>query len=117
MIIQGIFVLLLVAAVYLFTVNVKKIIRNINMGRDVKINDQKKKRWWLMFKVAIRQTKMTTRPVAGIMHLLVFLGFILVNIEMIEILINGIFGTHRLFSSSELLIKCWLQHLNFLLLQ
>jgi len=98
MIIQGIFVLLLVAAVYLFTVNVKKIIRNINMGRDVKINDQKKKRWWLMFKVAIRQTKMTTRPVAGIMHLLVFLGFILVNIEMIEILIDGIFGTHRLFS-------------------
>ncbi|MBN2519164.1 MAG: hypothetical protein JXB17_01560, partial [Bacteroidales bacterium] len=98
MIKQGIFLIILIAAIYLFYKNVKKIARNINLGRDIKINDNKRKRWWLMFKVAIGQSKMTVRPVSGIMHIFVYAGFIIVNIEMIEILIDGIFGTHRLFS-------------------
>ncbi len=98
MIKQGIFLIVLIAAIYLFYKNVKKIVRNINLGRDIKINDNKKKRWWLMFKVAIGQSKMTVRPVSGIMHICVYAGFIIVNIEMLEILIDGIFGTHRLFA-------------------
>ncbi|MBN1117029.1 MAG: (Fe-S)-binding protein [Bacteroidales bacterium] len=98
MISQVIFLLLLLAAIYLFTINVKKIIRNINRGRDIKINDNKKQRWWLMFKVAIGQSKMTARPVSGIMHIFVYAGFLIVNVEMLEILIDGVFGTHRLFA-------------------
>ncbi len=98
MIKQGIFVLLLIAAIYFFYINVKKIVGNIHLGRDLKINDNRRKRWWLMFRVAIGQSKMTVRPVSGIMHILVYVGFIIVNIEMLEILIDGIFGTHRLFA-------------------
>jgi len=98
MIKQGIFLILLLAAVCFFYINVKKIINNIHLGRDLKINDNKRKRWWLMFRVAIGQSKMTVRPVSGIMHILVYAGFIIVNIEMLEILIDGIFGTHRLFA-------------------
>ncbi len=98
MIKQGIFVLLLIASIYFFYINVKKIVSNIHLGRDLKINDNRRKRWWLMFRVAIGQSKMTVRPVSGIMHILVYVGFIIVNIEMLEILIDGIFGTHRLFA-------------------
>ena len=98
MIKQIIFSFILVVAVYLFYWNVKKIARNIKIGKEKKINDNRSKRWKLMFRVAIGQSKMTVRPVSGIMHILVYAGFIIVNIEMLEILIDGIFGTHRLFS-------------------
>ena len=100
MIKQIIFVLILIAAIYLFWKNVKIIRRNINLGKDIRINDNRRKRWLLMLKVAIGQSKMTARPVSGIMHILVYAGFIIVNIEMLEILIDGIFGTHRIFAFS-----------------
>ena len=92
------FIILLLAGSGLFTFNVRKIIRNINLGKDVKINDRKSERWMLMLRVAIGQSKMVVRPVAGIMHILVYVGFIIINIEVIEILIDGIFGTHRFLS-------------------
>ncbi len=98
MIANFIFSLLLIAAAWLFTRNVKRISRNIRMGKKVSINDQKPKRWKLMARVAIGQSKMTTRPVSAIMHLFVYVGFIVINIEMIEILIDGVFGTHRILS-------------------
>ena len=98
MITQIIFLLILIAAGYFFYWNVREIARNIRIGKDIKINDNRSKRWKLMFKVAIGQSKMTVRPVSGIMHILVYAGFIIVNIEMLEILIDGIFGTHRLFA-------------------
>jgi heterodisulfide reductase subunit C len=100
MISQILFLIILAAAIYLFWKNVKIIRRNINLGRDIIINDNKRKRWLLMFRVAIGQSKMTIRPLSGIMHILVYAGFIIVNIEMLEILIDGIFGTHRLFAFS-----------------
>jgi Fe-S oxidoreductase len=95
---QIIFVLILFSAVYFFYCNVKIIARNIKLGKDISINDNRGKRWMLMFKVAIGQSKMVVRPVSAIMHILVYVGFIIINIEMLEILIDGIFGTHRLFS-------------------
>ena len=52
-----------------------------------------------MLRIALGQSKMVTRPIPGILHLIVYLGFIIINIELIEILIDGIFGTHRVFSS------------------
>ena len=53
-----------------------------------------------MLRIALGQSKMVTRPIPGILHLIVYLGFIIINIELIEILIDGIFGTHRVFSST-----------------
>lgn len=67
------------------------------MGRDEQINDQKGERWKTMARVALGQSKMVVRPVAGLMHIFVYLGFIIINIEVLEIILDGIFGTHRLF--------------------
>ena len=51
-----------------------------------------------MLKVALGQSKMVVRPIAGIMHILLYVGFVIINIEVIEIIIDGIFGTHRVLS-------------------
>ena len=59
----------------------------------------KKQRWKNMARIALGQSKMVSRPVAGILHVVVYLGFIIINIELIEIVIDGVFGTHRIFSS------------------
>ncbi|MDX9695008.1 MAG: (Fe-S)-binding protein [Bacteroidales bacterium] len=93
-----VFALLLVAAVGFFAYNVRKISRNIKLGKDIDRTDNPVKRWFLMFKVAVFQSKMMGLPVAGIFHLFVYGGFILVNIEMIEVMVDGFAGTHRAFS-------------------
>ena len=92
------FSLLLILAAGLFISNIRRISRNIKMGKKLRIDDQRPKRWKQMLLVAIGQSKMTSRPVSAIMHLFVYVGFIVINIEMIEILIDGIFGTHRVLS-------------------
>ena len=99
MISQIIFILIFIAAFALFSVNVKKIIRNINLGLHEDRTDQPGKRLTTMLKVAFGQSKMTKRPVAAIMHLFVYIGFVIINIEVLEIVIDGIFGTHRIFAS------------------
>ena len=98
-----VFILLLIAAILFFYKNVKTITRNINRGKDVDISDQKPKRWRLMFLVTILQSKMLKRPIVGILHIFVYFGFIIVNIEMLEILIDGIWGSHRIFAFTETL--------------
>lgn len=92
------FILLLVAGITLFTKNVRKIIANIRLGQEVDRSGNKAARWKLMTKVALGQSKMVARPVAGILHIVVYAGFIIINIEVLEIMIDGIFGTHRVFS-------------------
>ncbi len=98
MISSVIFIILLVAAVAYFVINAKKIRRNILIGRDLVINDNPRERWKMMFKVALGQSKMVRRPLSGIMHILVYVGFILINIEVLEMLIDGVFNTHRAFN-------------------
>lgn len=93
------FIILLLAGTALFTYNVKKIIRNIRLGKELDRSDNPSARWKLMFKVALGQSKMVVRPVAGIMHILVYAGFIIINIEVLEIIIDGAFGTHRILFS------------------
>ncbi|MEO6882641.1 MAG: (Fe-S)-binding protein [Bacteroidia bacterium] len=92
------FILLLAGGIIFFTINVRKIIRNINLGKDIDRNDNKPLRWKTMARVALGQSKMVTRPLAGIMHIFVYVGFVIINIEVLEIIIDGIFGTHRVFS-------------------
>ncbi len=89
------FILLWVAAIAFFSWSVKKIRRNIKLGKDIEIKDNRKKRWGLVAKVAVGQSKMFGLPISGILHLFVYAGFILVNIEMLEVMIDGVAGTHR----------------------
>lgn len=95
---QLVFLLVLGAATWVFAKNVGKIRRNILLGRDEDRSDNPAKRWKMMARVALGQSKMVVRPVAGIMHIFVYLGFVLINIEVLEIIIDGLAGTHRLFS-------------------
>ena len=93
-----VFVLLMIAAVSLFARNARRIVRNINLGRAEQRNDRKGERWMLMTRVAMGQSKMVVRPIAGILHIIVYAGFVIINIEVLEIIIDGLFGTHRVFS-------------------
>jgi heterodisulfide reductase subunit C len=95
---QLIFIVFFAAAVYFFALNVGKIRRNINLGKALDRNDRQGERWMTMFRVALGQSKMVVRPVAGIMHIFIYLGFIIINIEVLEIIIDGVAGTHRVFS-------------------
>lgn len=92
------FILLLAAAAFWFGRNARSLWRNIQLGRAEARNDQPGKRFGVMARVALGQSKMVVRPVAGILHIIVYAGFVIINIEVLEILIDGIFGTHRVFS-------------------
>ncbi|MDB5125208.1 MAG: succinate dehydrogenase iron-sulfur subunit, partial [Mucilaginibacter sp.] len=95
---QIIFIIILVEAVYLFSKNAGKIRRNILLGRDTDRSDHPAERWKTMAKIALGQTKMVKRPFAAVMHFFIYVGFVIINIEVLEILIDGIFGSHRIFS-------------------
>ncbi len=98
MISQFLFILLLSVGIYFFVIRVKNVMRNINLGREKVINDRKTERWQTMARVAMGQSKMGSRPVAAFFHLLIYVGFIIINIEVLEIMIDGVFGTHRVLS-------------------
>ena len=93
-----IFIVVLIASIAAFTYQVRKIRRNIMLGRDKEINDRKGERWSETLRVALGQSKMVTRPLAGIMHVFIYVGFVIINIEVLEIVIDGVLGTHRIFS-------------------
>ena len=91
------FVITLVAGIGFFTLNIRKVIRNIKLGKDINRSDHSSKRWKNMARIALGQSKMVTRPVSGVLHLIVYVGFIIINVEVLEIIFDGIFGTHRVF--------------------
>lgn len=95
---QILFVFLFATAVFLFAKKVKTIKRNIDLGKDKTINDQPAERWKNVLLLAFGQKKMFKRPIPAILHFVVYAGFIIINIEIIEIIIDGIFGTHRIFA-------------------
>ncbi|MDT0540961.1 (Fe-S)-binding protein [Croceitalea sp. P059] len=81
-----------------FAKNVKKLSRNIKLGRDIDASDNKSQRWKNMARIALGQTKMVVKPVAGFLHIIVYVGFVIINIEVLEIIIDGLLGTHRIFA-------------------
>ncbi len=93
------FCIALAAGIGYFTLNIRKIIRNIKLGQKVDASDNIGQRWSNVFRIALGQSKMVVRPIPGLLHIIVYLGFIIINIEVLEIIIDGIFGTHRIFSS------------------
>lgn len=93
-----IFAVLLIIAIWFFSRNVKKLIRNIRLGKANNRFDRPAERWKTMFRVALGQGKMGVKPIPAFLHGFVYVGFLLINIEVMEILIDGIFGTHRVLS-------------------
>lgn len=94
-----IFVILLFIGFGMFAKSLHKIYRNINLGKDIDRSDRKTERWATMARVALGQSKMGKRPVAAILHVMVYVGFVIINIELLEIVVDGIFGTHRFLHS------------------
>mgnify|MGYP003590474967 FL=1 len=91
-----IFLIALIVGFGLFFKSTKEIYRNIKLGKKIDRSDQPEVRWKTMGKVALGQSKMVKRPIAGFLHILVYVGFVIINVELIEIIIDGIFGTHRI---------------------
>ena len=97
MVAQIIFLVITLAAIVLFTFNSRKIIRNIRLGGPADRSDQPQKRLMTMLRVAFGQSKMVVRPIPAFLHFFVYIGFVIINIEVVEIMIDGLFGTHRIF--------------------
>ena len=91
------FILLVIVGIALFVRNMRRLRRNICLGAVVDTSDHKQERLLRMLRLALGQGKMGVRLVAGLLHLFVYVGFIVINIEVLEILIDGIFSTHRIF--------------------
>lgn len=97
-ILQFLFIALVAVAVWLFSKKVKEIKRNINLGRDEQINDNTAQRWRNVLLLAFGQKKMFKNPLVALMHFIIYAGFIIINIEVLEIVLDGLLGTHRLFT-------------------
>jgi heterodisulfide reductase subunit C len=94
------FAITLALGIGFFAKNVKKLIRNINLGQKVNRSDNASERWKNMAMIALGQKKMFTRPIPAILHFAIYVAFIITQIELLEIIIDGIFGTHRFFKPS-----------------
>ena len=92
------FAIALILGIGFFAKNIKKLSRNIKLGKTVDTSDNKAQRFKNMARIALGQTKMVVRPIAGFMHIIVYVGFIIINIEVLEIIIDGLLGTHRIFA-------------------
>ena len=91
------FLLLLIAGIGFFIRNSKKIIAAVHLGTPLPKVDRKKERWFQMLRLAFGQQKMHRNLLVGVLHLVVYLGFIIINIELLEIIVDGLIGTHRVF--------------------
>lgn len=91
------FALLLVGGVGFFSWNVYKIRQNILLGREVNRSGQASDRWKTMILVAFGQKKMFTRPIPALLHLCLYAAFVITQIELIEIVADGLSGGHRSF--------------------
>lgn len=92
------FVILFILSVGFFARNMRSVVHNIKLGRPVNRHDQPKKRWLHMARVALGQSKMVQKPLSGVLHIVVYVGFIVINVELLEIILDGFLGTHRLFA-------------------
>ncbi len=94
---QAVFVLLAGFAIALFTKNIMQIRRNILLGQKEDLTDNRPRRWANLMLLAFGQKKMFRNPLVAVMHFVIYAGFIIINIEVLEIGLDGVFGTHRLF--------------------
>ena len=93
-----IFIGVLFFGLYFFARNLSRLYRNINFGKSIDVRGDRKQRFLNMCKIALGQGKLIKRPVSGMLHVIVYVGFIIINIELLEIVLDGLLGTHRIFS-------------------
>jgi len=94
---QILFILFTIAAIWIFVRKVKFISRNIKLGRDEELKPHPD-RWKSLLLMAFGQKRMFDKPLVALLHFAVYAGFVIINIEILEIILDGIFGTHRLFA-------------------
>ncbi len=97
---QAIFLLLAVGSVFLFSRNIFHIRQDILLGKDEDFTGDRALRWKNMLLLAFGQKKMFRNPTVAFLHLFVYVGFVIINIEVLEIVLDGLLGTHRLFLNS-----------------
>src|ERR1051326_6630597 len=97
---QIIFIIMAVFAIGLFTKNMKKVRRNILLGHDEDYTDNPPRRWKNVLLLAFGQKKMFRNPLVAVMHFFIYAGFIIINIEVLEIVLDGCIGKHRLFANA-----------------
>src|SRR6187402_2454028 len=95
---QILFVLLAAAATWLFSRKILAIRRNILLGKDENFTDRSGERWKNLLLLAFGQKKMFKNPLVAVMHFVIYAGFIMINLEVLEIVLDGFFGTQRLFA-------------------
>jgi len=95
-----IFVAFFIVGTTFFFINAKKIRRNILLGKNISITDNKAERLKTMILVALGQKKMFTRPIPALLHLTLYAAFVITQIELIEIIFDGVTGHHRAFRAS-----------------
>ena len=93
-----IFIGVLFFGLYFFARNLSRLYRNINFGKSIDVRGDRKQRFLNMCKIALGQGKLIKRPISGMLHVIVYVGFIIINIELLEIVLDGVLGTHRIFS-------------------
>ena len=94
-----VFIILLCIGGGFFIYNLRKLIRNIRLGKPEDTSGNRKERLKNMLWLALGQRKMLVRPIVGVLHIIVYAGFLIINIELLEIITDGIIGTHRIFAS------------------
>src|SRR3989337_1191967 len=99
---QILFIIVTAVAIWIFAKKANEIRRNIYLGRDEPYNDRPGERWKNVFLLAFGQKKMFRNPLVAILHFVIYAGFIIINLEVLEIVLDGILGTHRLFSGFPL---------------
>jgi heterodisulfide reductase subunit C len=95
-----VFIVLIVVGTALFGINVMRIRKNILLGKNINRSDNKLERLKTMVFVALGQKKMFQRPIPALLHFCIYAAFIITQIELIEIFVDGISGSHRIFASS-----------------
>jgi len=98
MIQQIAFAIVLLIATYIIVKRSTRIRKNILLGKKVRINDRRDERLKNLLLVAFGQKKMFKRPIPAILHLFIYVGFIVINLEVLEFVIDGLVGTHRIFA-------------------
>src|ERR1700743_2585250 len=95
---QILFIALAGVAIGLFIRKVRQIRRNILLGKDESFSDEPGRRWKNVLLLAFGQKKMFRNPLVAVIHFVIYAGFIIINLEVLEIALDGIFGTHRIFA-------------------
>lgn len=95
---QVLFALIVASAGTVFNRNIARISENINLGQPITRNDNPITRFYTMALVALGQSKMVTRPIAAVLHIFIYVGFLVINAEVLEIMLDGLTGQHRILS-------------------